>query len=498
MATETISEETTLPRVLGPIAALCVVVGSVIGSGIFMVPADVARATPSIAPIIAVWIIGGIFSTFGALTLAELGAMLPQAGGPYVYLREAYGRLPAFLFGWSEFLINRTGSMATLSTAFSQYFAQLVGPPRGMSPEIWQAGAAVTAILMVVVVNVLGTRIGGGLQVVGTVLKVGGVTALIALPFVVGGGNVANFSPVWPKTVDASLLSGMMVGMVGVLWAYDGWMNLTPLAEDVKDPGKNIPRALAMGMGILVVLYLGATLAYHYVLTIPQIEAAKGAANQAVAATYCKALLGQKGVVAISLLVMASTFISLNGNALTGPRAYFAMSRDGLFPGWLSRIHPRFETPANAIIAQGVWAIGLIVAGTVMILWPAPGPDSGLPEFIRKAWLRLNETPLYKILFTYVVFGANLFYLLAIASVFVLRRARPDAYRPYKTWGYPFTPSIFVIASVYLLQDMLRQSPAESLAGVGIILAGIPAFLIFSRSSDAKKPYQGTSDNDFR
>ena len=154
----------------------------------------------------------------------------------------------------------------------------------------------------------------------------------------------------------------------------------------------------------------------------------------------------------------------------------------------------------NERLALGVdlGAIGLIVAGTVMILWPAPGPDSGLPEFVRNAWLRLNETPLYKILFTYVVFGANLFYLLAIASVFVLRRARPDAHRPYRTWGYPFTPSIFVIASVYLLQDMLRQSPAESLAGVGIILAGIPAYLIFSRSSGAKKPYQGTSDVDFR
>ncbi len=583
MATETIPKETTLPRVLGPLAALCVVVGSVIGSGIFMVPADVARATPAMGPIVAVWVIGGIFSTFGALTLAELGAMLPQAGGPYVYLREAYGRLPAFLFGWSEFLINRTGSMATLSTAFSQYFAQIVGPPQGMAPEVWQAGAAITAITMVVIVNVLGTAIGGGLQVIGTALKVGGVSALIVLPFVVGGGKAANLSPVMPEAFDlrlvspltetsgipiqgrnlvtisnvndvlyfrifnrdknivfdsnerllkgkseqienlrkelstswppqkvtehekrhiitnvasisgrtlltgfdASLLTGMMVAMVGVLWAYDGWMNLTPLAEDVRDPGRNIPWALGMGMAVLVTLYLGATLAYHYVLTIDQVEAAKGAATEAVAATYCKTLLGQKGLVAISLLVMASTFISLNGNALTGPRAYFAMSRDGLFPGWLARIHPTFQTPANAVIAQGVWAIGLIVAGTVMILWPAPGPDSGLPEFVRNAWLKLNTTPLYKILFTYVVFGANVFYLLAIASVFVLRMTRPDAPRPYKTWGYPFTPLIFVIASLYLLQNMLRESPAESLAGVGIILAGIPAYLVFARSTAA-------------
>jgi len=495
MATETIAKETTLPRVLGPLAALCVVVGSVIGSGIFMVPADVARAIPAMGPIVAVWIIGGLFSTFGALTLAELGAMLPQAGGPYVYLREAYGRPPAFLFGWSEFLINRTGSMATLSTAFSQYFAQIVGPPAGMSPQVWQAGAAITAITLVVIVNVLGTAIGGGLQILGTALKVGGVSALIVLPFIVGGGSTANFSPIMPKAFDDSLISGMMVAMVGVLWAYDGWMNLTPLAEDVRDPGRNIPRALGMGMAVLVALYLGATLSYHYVLTIDQVEAAKGAATEAVAATYCKALLGQKGLVAISLLVMASTFISLNGNALTGPRAYFAMSRDGLFPSTLASIHPRFQTPANAILAQGVWAIGLIIAGTVMILWPAPGPDSGLPEFLRNAWLKLNVTPLYKILFTYVVFGANVFYLLAITSVFVLRWTRPHAPRPYKTWGYPFTPAAFVIASIYLLYKMLGESPAESLAGVGIILAGIPAYIFFVRSTAASEALARRLDN---
>ncbi|MBY0395426.1 MAG: amino acid permease, partial [Thermoleophilia bacterium] len=188
----------TLPRVLGPLAAYCVVVGSVIGSGIFMVPADVARAVPAIGPIVILWIVGGLFSTAGALTLAELGAMLPQAGGPYVYLREAYGRLPAFLFGWSEFLINRTGSMATLAAAFATYFAQIVGPPAGLDPRAWLAIAAITAIAVVTIVNVLGTALGGTLQVAGTAIKVGGVLVLIALPWVLGGGSAANLSPVWP------------------------------------------------------------------------------------------------------------------------------------------------------------------------------------------------------------------------------------------------------------------------------------------------------------
>ena len=220
MAADVLTGEKTAPntlaRVLGPVSAFCVVVGSVIGSGIFMVPADVARDIPAIVPIICAWVIGGLFSTAGALTLAELGAMLPQAGGPYVYLREAYGKLPAFLFGWSEFLINRTGSMATLSAAFAVYFAQNVPPPGGISPQIWQAGAAVGAIATVTIINVLGTALGSRLQVVGTALKVGGVLTLIVLPFVVGGGSVSNLAPVWPSVPAKSLVSGVMAAMARV------------------------------------------------------------------------------------------------------------------------------------------------------------------------------------------------------------------------------------------------------------------------------------------
>jgi amino acid transporter len=477
-----------LPRVLGPVAAYCVVVGSVIGSGIFIVPSRVAREVPAIGPIVIAWVIGGLFSTAGALTLAELGAMIPQAGGPYVYLREAYGRLPAFLFGWSEFLVNRTGSMATLAAAFARYFAQIWKPPPGVRPEAWQAGAAVVAIAVVTLVNVLGTKLGGRLQVAGTAVKVGGVLALIALPFIVGGVDVANLSPVWPSAFDGALLSGVMAAMVGILWAYDGWMNLTPLAEEVRDPGRNIPRALGLGMATLVALYLTMTVMYHVVLPMDEVQAAGSDASKAVAATYCGRLVGVKGVFAISLLVMASTFISLNGNALTGPRSYFAMARDGVFFQGLSRVHPRFATPANAVAAQGLWATGLIVAGTAVILSPAPAADSGLPGPLLAAWVKLNKTPLYDVLYTYVIFGANLFYMLAIASVFVLRVRRPDAPRPYRTWGYPVTPLVFVLAALYLLGDMLRQSPAESLAGLGIVLTGVPVYLVFSRLRPGPRP----------
>lgn len=476
----------SLPKVLGPVAAYCVVVGSVIGSGIFMVPADVARAVPAIGPIVLLWIVGGLFSTAGALTLAELGAMIPQAGGPYVYLREAYGRLPAFLFGWSEFLINRTGSMATLAAAFATYFAQIVGPPAGIPPQVWLSIAACSAIATVTIVNVLGTALGGRLQVAGTVIKVGGVLTLIALPWIVGGGDASNLSPVWPVQGGKSLLSGALVAMVGILWAYDGWMNLTPLAEEVREPSRAIPRALATGMATLVGLYLAMTLMYHYVLPISEIASGGKDATRAVAASYCRVLLGQNGVYAISLLVMCSTFISLNGNALTGPRAYFAMARDGLFPDMIQKIHPRYATPANAVMAQGLWSIGLTAFGTLMIVWPAPAAGGALPGFLRSAWVRLNETPLYELLYTYVVFGANVFYLLAIASVFVLRKTRPDAPRPYKTWGYPVTPMVFVLASLYLLGAMLWEKPLESLLGLLIICTGVPAFWVFARKPQAR------------
>ena len=477
----------TLPQVLGPVEAFCVVVGSVIGSGIFMIPADVARAVPAIGPIALVWIVGGLFSAAGALTLAELGAMLPQAGGPYVYLREAYGRLPAFLFGWAEFLIVRAGSMATLAAAFARYFSNLVPPPGGLTRAVWQACAAIAAIAVVTMINVLGTALGGRVQVAGTVLKVGGVLTLIALPFVVGGGDLARLSPAWPEAFSKNLLNGMMVAMVGVLWAYDGWVNLTPLAEEVKHPGRDIPIALIGGMATLIGLYLAMTFAYHYVLTLPEVAASVGTvADKAVAGAYCHRLLGSRGLWAISLLVMASTFISLNGNALTGPRAYFAMARDGLFFRGLCTIHARYRTPANAVIAQGVWASALMILGTALLVAPVPGVEAGLPVAVRAAWLKLHQTPLYTVLYTYVIFGANVFYLLAIASVFVLRVRRPDAPRPYRTWGYPVTPALYVVASLGLLAHMLREKPVESVAGLAIIGLGLPAFWCFRRGADRR------------
>lgn len=487
MSTETPVGETKLPRVLGPVAAFCVVVGSVIGSGIFIVPAGVAKNVPFLGGIAFVWVIGGLFSMAGALTLAELSAMLPSAGGPYVYLREAFGRLPAFLFGWTEFLVIRTGSIATLAAAFGLNFAILIPAKFGLNFVAWQTLAAVAAIITLATVNVLGTRFGGRVQVVGTSLKIGALVTMIVLPFVLGKADPGLLTPIGPPSVNTGIFTGIMAAMISVLWTYDGWVNAASLAEEIRDPGRNIPRALILGMFALIAIYLGMTLVYHLVLPLGEVISPPldNGAPRIVSANFLQHLIGDRGKVMIALVIMASTFITLNGNALSGPRAYFAMARDGLFPKGLCKIDPRHQTPANAIIAQTVWAVILMVsASTFLLIEP---PSGGLPSVIDSAWARLHEKPLYDVLYTYVIFGGTIFYGLAIMSVFVLRAKRPDLHRPYKTWGYPYTPLLYCAASLLLLGSMLKESPGESLAGLAIVGLGLPAFLVFSRASRTSK-----------
>ena len=480
-------EKKQLPRVLGPVAAFCVVVGSVIGSGIFIVPGRVATQVPFLSGIIAIWVVGGLFSLAGALTLAELSAMLPSAGGPYVYLREAFGKLPAFLFGWAEFLVIRTGSIATLAAAFALNFSTIVPPPGGINPVAWDTLIACLAIAILAAINAVGTKIGGGVQVVGTALKVGALVAMILLPFFVGKVNVDNLRPFLPTELNSGLIAGMSMAIISVLWSYDGWVNASALAEEIKDPGKNIPRSLMLGLFTLIAIYLSMTILYHLVLPISAVQGGKGI----VSGRYLQALIGDRGPVLIAAIIMASTFITLNGNALSGPRAYFAMARDGVFPASLCRISSRFQTPANAIIAQAVWAVVLVVVASFFLMIEPPKYAAGnnvAPPFWASAWKTLHDKPLYDVLYTYVIFGGTIFYGLSIVSVFFLRKSLPDIERPYRTWGYPFTPVLYTLASVALLASMLIQSFFESIAGLAIIAAGIPAYLFFSRKPVSTVP----------
>lgn len=478
-----------LPRVLGPWSALCVLVGSVIGSGIFIVPARVAHEVPAVAPIAIAWILGGLLTLAGALTLAELAGMLPHAGGLYVYLKEAYGPVPAFLFGWTEFLIIRAGSMAALAAAFALYFSQLAKAPTGFDPLVWQTAFAVAAMAVVGAINVIGTKRGGQLQVVGTALKVGAILTMIVLPFALGQADPARLTPVTPRNVNLDLFRGFLVAMIGVLWTFDGWVNSSALAEEVRDPERNMPLTIIGGVLALIVIYLSTTLAYHLVLPMNEIAmaSAEKGSPRAVSANFCRRLLGDPGLIAIAAVVMTSTFISLNGNVLAGPRAYFALARDGLFPRWLARVHPNFQTPANAIVAQTGWAITLTIAGTVLILIPPPATPVG-PAWFQAAWVKLHTTPLYDVLYTYVIFGATIFYMLAIASVFVLRVRKPDLHRPYRTFGYPLTPTLYVIGALLLLGGMLAATPFESLAGLGIIAAGLPVYYLLTRKHAHIRP----------
>ncbi len=473
-------DENRLPPILGGWTALASIVGSVIGSGIFLVPATVARGVPFMGGIVLVWLIGGLFSAAGALTLAELGAMMPRAGGPYEYLKKGFGPLSGFLFSWAEFWVVRSGSMATLAAAFARYFSQLVPPVGGISLIWWQTWAAVGAMAVVGVINVRGTRHGGRLQVVGTALKIGALSAMIVLPVVLGKGAAENMTPIGPDGTHLASYTGFLAAMIACLWAYDGWVNVTPLAEDLTDPQRQLPRALAGGVAILIFLYLGTTLAYHYVLpmeTIRESSTVKGS-PKVVAAEFWQALVGPIGVTVISLIVMASTSISLNGNVLTGPRAYFAVARDGYAPKWLEKLDKRTSTPAAAIVAQTVWAIALTILATLLIVIE-PGSADRWPGWIVKLWSKFHETPLYDVLFTYVIFGATIFYMLAAASVFVLRKRWPDVHRPFRVPLYPYTPLAFCLASGILLASMLAENPVESIAGLGLIAAGIPFFYAF-------------------
>lgn len=476
------AESNQLPAILGGWTAVAAIVGSVIGSGIFLVPATVAKGVPFVGGIVAVWLIGGLFSAAGALTLAELGAMMPRAGGPYEYLKRGFGPLSGFLFSWAEFWVVRTGSMATLAAAFARYFSQLVPPMMGIDPRWWQSSVAVCAMALVGLVNVRGTKYGSRLQVSGTFLKVAALSVMILLPLALHKGSVANWSPVLPDASHPASYTGFLAAIVAVLWAYDGWVNVTPLAEELTNPQKQLPRALAGGVALLILLYLGTTLAYHAVLPLDQIRAAsteKGS-PKVVAAEFWQALIGDTGLIVISLIVMASTLISLNGNALTGPRAYYAVARDGYAPRWLERLDPRTATPAASIIAQTLWAILLTLFTTVLLV--EEPPSSGLPSGLLNLWRTFHETPLYDVLFTYVIFGATIFYMLAAASVFVLRKREPDLPRAFRVPFYPWTPILFCVASLVLLVSMLVEKPVESVTGLGLIAAGIPFFYGFQWS----------------
>jgi APA family basic amino acid/polyamine antiporter len=431
-----------LPRVLTLWDVIMIVIGGVIGSGIFLSPRSIAAAVPSPLIMLAVWVVGGMFSFFGALSFAELGAAMPEAGGIYIYLREAYGSLLSFLFGWTLFLVIDSGAIATLAVAFSSEMLPKFPSLASLSMRD-QKLIAVGFVAFLGVVNYVGVRWGARLQNLLTVIKTGAIGLVVVgvFFFTRGQGHPANFVEPKPGPFNLGMLGAFGVGLVASLWAYKGWEAATYSAGETKNPQRNLPLGILVGTFVVIVLYVLANLAYLYVIPVTGI-----AKSGSVAPDAMRMVMGPFGASLIIFLILFSILGAANQTVLTSPRVYFAMARDGLFFKKVSEVHPKFLTPHISIVAISVWSILLAMTGT------------------------------FEQLFTYVIFGEWIFFGLTVASVIVLRKKRPDLHRPYRTWGYPVTPIIFVLAAFYVAVSSLIGEFRNAMAGLLIIIIGIPAY----------------------
>ncbi|MDP2914344.1 MAG: amino acid permease [Candidatus Aminicenantes bacterium] len=437
--------ERNLPRVLGLWDIVSIVIGGVIGSGIFLVPKDMAAAVQVPLLILAVWVVGGLLSFFGALSFGELGAALPEAGGAYVFLRESYGKSIAFLFGWTLFLVIDSGAIATLTVAFSsKYLTQLIP----LSPFA-QKMVSIGFILFLVIVNYAGVRWGANLQNLLTVIKFGALVGICGVIFILAKGQTSNFVSPSPKTFTGNLVGSFGIALVASLWAYKGWESSTYSAGETKNPQRNIPLGIFIGTAACVVIYLLAQLAYLYVL-----PAAAIAQSDRIAADAMAIVVGPVGATIISFIILFSIMGAANQNFLCSPRVYYAMAKDRIFFKQLAAVHPKFLTPHISIIAMGVWSMILILFfGT------------------------------FERLFTYVIFGQWIFFGLTVAAVIILRKKKPDLPRPYKTWGYPVTPIIFILAALFISINSLITQFWNAMTGLGIILLGLPFYLYWKAKS---------------
>lgn len=411
----------------------------VIGSGIFIVPSTVMRQTVDIGPMLLVWLAAGVLSVLGALTYGELGAMKPEAGGLYVYVRDAFGRFAAFLLGWTFLLVISTGALATLAVAFTAYVDRLV-PLSATAERLVPVGM----IALLAAINIRGVRESVAVGNVGTAIKAGAILIMSAAFLAAGDGFASSSDRLWPQHLSLGLLSGVGVAMIGVLWAYEGWQYVTFSAGETKNPARNFPLGIGIGTALIVAIYLVANIGYLAVLGPDGV-----ASSQAVAADAARRAFGAIAEKLIALAITVSMFSAANAVVLTAPRIYYRMGRDGVFFRGLGEVSPRFRTPITAIGVSAVWAMILAATGT------------------------------FEQLLTYVVFAGWIFYALGAASVFVLRRRQPDAPRPFRVPGYPVTPLLFVAASLAIVVNTLFAQPVQALLGLGIVLLGTPVYLIW-------------------
>lgn len=441
----TANPPSSLPRRLGLWSAIAVVVGTTIGSGIFRSPAGIARRLPGPLPLFSVWIVGGLLALCGALTLAEVSGAFPQTGGIYVFLREAWGRLTAFLFGWAELVIIRAAALGAIGITFAEYFLRVLGyDPTKPPHDVYAHYVAAVAIIAMAIVNIVGVRFSSWVQNATTIAKYLGLLLIVIIALAIGlprtGGG--HFTPAAPS--GSFSMSAFGLALVSVLWAYDGWADLSFISGEVKDPRRNMPRALILGAVAIIAIYLLANVAYLAVLPVDEIRT-----SPLVAADVAQRLVGAAGVTFVASTVMLSTFGTLNGSILTSPRIWFAMADDGLFFRRVASVHPRFQTPYVAIAIAAALGAGFVLLRT---------------------FDQLADTFVTAIL---------PFYALGVASIYAFRR-RAAYDPPFRTPGYPVVPALFVLATAYLLANAVVDPTTRwgTLIVFGAILLGIPVYYL--------------------
>lgn len=467
---------TELKARLGLFTTVTIVIGSVIGSGVFKKAASMTTALGSPELVLLVLALAGVITLFGALTNAEVASMIPSTGGQYKFFQRMYGNVTAYLYGWAIFSVIQTGSIASITYIFSEYFSTIVSLPH-FSPEIEQAysfslpflgtiaplaNAGVKALTIAVItvltyINIRGVESGGFVSVVFTTLKVGAILAIVLLSFTMSGGSFANVSTTTLAVPQGmNLVLAIVTALSAAFWAYDGWNSITYIAGEIRDAQRTIPLALLWGMVIVMVVYVLINLAYFYVLPAHQIAGAKVVAQDVV-----MSFLGAAGASLIAAAVMISTIGASNNTTLNSARAYFAMAQDGLFFSSLAKVHPRYQTPSTALWWQCLWSSALVLTGT------------------------------FDTLTDMLIFVSWIFYGLSAYGVFVLRKKEPNTERPYKVWGYPFVPAAFVVCSIFfvgftLYKDILayQANPSvgiQSLFGLIIVALGAPLYFWFNK-----------------
>lgn len=451
-AAKNVTATPDLLRELGVSQACAIVVGTIIGSGIFLVPAEMMQAVGSAKLVYVVWLAGGLLSFFGALTYAELGAMKPQAGGEYVYVRDAYGPLPGFLYAWTWFLIAKPASIATVTTGLVRIlgtFSALAFFSRDVIrypfPVTYAQLVAIASTIFISFLNYIGIKRAGEFQLVFTILKVGIIFGIVFVGFSYSGGSWSHFAGEYAGAKGG--IAGFMAAMVAALWAYDGWNDLNMVSEEIRDPEQNIPIALIVGVAVVGALYMLVNAAVQYVLPADAIAASPRAASDAIGLAW-----GPLGAGVVSLAMALSMLVTLNGTTMSGARVPFAMARDRYFFSAIAKVHSRYHTPSVAILVQAALSIALLLLG------------GSFRQF-----------------FSLAIFAEWLFYMIAGSTVFVLRRRDPQAHRPYRVWGYPVVPALFVGASAVLLYYTFTDNLRNSALGCLAILAGVPVFYAFAR-----------------